>query len=232
MALAASPGMMTNDDKMSAFEMGGPVESMAWRGTGADTRWRKWFSIGDAEPLERHMTSAQRRKVKKYAAEHGITFDDACKQLGVETTKGGYMLRWFEGLGAAARRGLVLDAFQAVRDNDAWEQAFDLGRQSKTLEVHTTVFEDGTERNIAIHVKMPGDGNESAVKNLLDGVESRDTAFRSSIAYEGDLAVPAMFAEGAYEEAGKYYMLGVRDMGMDAILFRIERFDTKPDLLD
>ena len=46
-APAASPGMMTNDDKMSAFEMGGPVESTAWRGTGADTRRWKWFSIGD-----------------------------------------------------------------------------------------------------------------------------------------------------------------------------------------
>ena len=177
------------------------------------------------------MTSAQRRKVKKYAAEHGITFDEACKRLGVETDKGGAMLRWFEGLGDDARRGLVLDAFQAARDNGAWEQAFDLGRQSKTLEVHTTVFEGGAERNIAIHVKMPGDGNEGAVQHLLDSVESGAAAFRSSIAYEGDLAVPAMFTEGAYEEAGRYYMLGVRDMGKDAILFRVERFDTKPDLL-
>ncbi|MDP6574002.1 MAG: hypothetical protein QGI63_07780 [Rhodospirillales bacterium] len=177
------------------------------------------------------MTSAQRRKVRKYAAEHGITFDEACKRLGVETAKGGSMLRWFEGLGDAARQGLVLDAFQAARDNGAWEKAFDLGRQSKTLEVHTTVFEDGAERNVAIHVKMPGDGNEGAVRHLLDTVGSGHAAFRSSIAYEGDLAVPAMFAEGAYEEAGKYYMLGVRDMGKDAILLRVDRFDTKPDLL-
>ena len=177
------------------------------------------------------MTSAQRRRVKKYAAEHGITFDDACKRLGVETSPGGSMLRWFEGLGATARRDLVLDTFQAARDNGAWEQAFELGRQSKTLEVRTTVFEDGAERDIAIHVKMPGDGNEDAVRHLLDAVKSGDAAFRSSIAYEGDLAVPAMFAEGAYEEAGKYYMLGVRDMGKDAILFRMDRFDTKPDLL-
>ncbi len=39
--------------------------------------------LGIAEVEVRHMTSAQRRRVKKYAAEHGIAFDEACKRLGV-----------------------------------------------------------------------------------------------------------------------------------------------------
>ncbi len=37
----AAPGMMTNDDKMSSFEMAGPLESTAWRGNGAVPSNRK-----------------------------------------------------------------------------------------------------------------------------------------------------------------------------------------------
>lgn len=177
------------------------------------------------------MTSAQRRRIRKYAKEHGITFEEACRRLGVKTAKDGATLRWFEGLKASDQSSLVVDAFEAARAKGAWNQALALGKQNKTLAIHTTVYEDKAEKSLVIHVKMPKDGNEAAIRHLLDKVRDGEVEFQSSIAFEGELAVPAMFADGAYEEGGKYYMLGVRDMGMDAILFRVECFDGKPDLV-
>lgn len=177
------------------------------------------------------MTNAQRRFIRRYAAEHGLTFEDACRKLGVDAHKDGAMMRWFEALGREGRKRLVCDAFAAARANDAWSQALALGREGKALEVHTKVFTDDTERSLVVHVKMPKDGNEAAVRSLLERIEADQSDFRSSVSFEGDFALPAMFADRAYEEEGRYYMLGVRELGRDALLLRIERFETKPDLV-
>lgn len=177
------------------------------------------------------MTNAQRRFIRRYAAEHGLTFEDACRRLGVDGHKYGAMLRWFEALGREGRKRLVCDAFASARANDNWSQALTLGREGRALEVHTKVIADDAERSLVIHVKMPKDGNEAAVRSLLERIEADQSDFRSSVSFEGDFALPAMFADSAYEEGGRYYMLGVRELGRDSLLLRVERFDKKPDLV-
>lgn len=177
------------------------------------------------------MTSAQRRHIRKYAHEHGVSFEQACRDLGVDLYKDGTMLRWFDGLGREGRKRLVCDAFAAAHENNAWDQALALGREGRALEVHTQVSTGDAERALVVHLKMPKDGNEAAVRALLQRIEANESDFRSSVSFESDVALPAMFADGAYEENGRYYMLGVRELARDAILLRIERFDTKPDLV-